>query len=210
MIRRTHDPDDLEDPMTTPGSHGPGEQPPSGGSGWGPPAGAPQQAAVPPPPPGQFPHGQYPPQGQPAPGQFPQGQYPPPQGQPAPGQFGGQAWTPQPQAQPSSKVGKWVGIAAGVVAVLIIGILALAFLGGDPEVGDCLREDGEELAVVDCDDSDAAWRLVGIQDGEQSYDEYLNDPETCADFLPEAIQSFWVGENGDETGQGAVYCVAAA
>ena len=179
--------------MTTPGSHGPG---------------TPHQGAVPPPPPGQFPQGQYPPpQGQPAPGQFPQGQYPP-QGQPAPGQFGGQGWAPQPQS--SSKVGKWVAIAGGIVAVLVVGLLALAFLAGDPEPGDCLREDGQELAVVDCDDSEAAWRLVGIQDGEQSYDEYQADPETCAEFLPEAVQSFWVGENGDETGQGVVYCVAAA
>ena len=85
----------------------------------------------------------------------------------------------------------------------------LAFLvGGDPEAGDCLSEDGQELAVVDCDDSAAAWRLLGIQEGEQSYDEYLADPETCSAF-PSADQSFWIGENGDQTGQGVVYCVSA-
>ena len=37
--------------------------------------------------------------------------------------------------------------------------------------------------------------------GEQSYDEYLADPETCSAF-PEAVQSYWIGENGDESGQG--------
>ena len=62
--------------------------------------------------------------------------------------------------------------------------------------------------LVDCDDEAASWKLLGIQDGEQSYDEYLADPETCAEFLPEAVQSFWVGENGDNTGQGVVYCVS--
>jgi hypothetical protein len=214
--------------MTTPGSHGPGEQPPAGGSGWGQPTGgSPQPGSVPPPAghpqgqqpgqfpqgqqPGQFPEGQYPqgqyPQGQ-QPGQFPQGQYPqgqypPPQGQFPPGQP--QGWAPAQQSK--SSVGKWLAIGGGIVAVLIVAVVALALLaGGDPEPGDCLSEDNQELAVVDCDDSSAAWRLIGVQEGEQSYDEYLADPETCAAF-PTAEQSFWVGENGDQTGQGVVYCV---
>ena len=196
--------------MTTPGSNGPGEQPPGGPAGWGQPGGAPQQpGAVPPPPPGQpgqFPQGQYPPQ-QGQPGQFPQGHYAPQQGQP--GQYPpGQGWAPAPAAKGNN--GKLLAIAGAVLAVVVIAVLAFAFLGaGDPEPGDCLREDGQELAIVDCDDSDAAYRLVGIQEGEQSYDEYLADPETCAAFLPESTQSFWVGEDGDTTGQGVVYCVAA-
>lgn len=194
--------------MTTPGSHGPGEQPPSGGSGWGPPSGGQQPGAVPPPPPGSVPPPPpgSPPEGPYAPpqGQFPPGHYPPPQGQ-----FGQvQGWAPPPQQQ--SSVGKWVGIAGGILALVVVGVLAFAFLAaGDPEVGDCLQEDGQELSVVDCDDSAAAWRLLGIQEGEQSYDEYLADPETCSAF-PESVQSFWIGENGDETGQGVVYCVASA
>ncbi len=238
--------------MTTPGSHGPGEQPPSGGTGWGPPAGSPQfgspqpgsppgspqpggwqPGSVPPPPPGQSPPGQYPsaqgehPQGQPSQGQYPPGQGPEgqysaqgPEGQysaqgpesqySAQGQFPqGQGWAPPPTSK--SKVGKWAAIAGGILALLVIGLVALAFLGGgDPEVGDCLSEENQELSVVDCDDADAAWRLVGIQEGEQSYDEYLEDPATCEDFLPETTQSFWVGENGDQSGQGVVYCVAGA
>jgi hypothetical protein len=104
-------------------------------------------------------------------------------------------------------VGKWLAIAGAVVAVLVVAVVALVLLvGGDPEPGDCLSDEGAELAVVDCDDSAAAWQLLGIQDGEQSYDEYLADPETCADFTT-STQSFWVGENGDTTGQGVVYCV---
>ena len=91
-------------------------------------------------------------------------------------------------------------IGGGILAVVVIALLAFVFLaGGDPEVGDCLEEDGQQLAVADCDDSAAAWKLIGIQDGEQSYDEYIDDPETCSEF-PAAVQSFWIGENGDETG----------
>lgn len=177
--------------MTSPGSHGPGEQPPGGGPTWGPPAGSPQPGSVPPLPPGQFPQGQQP-------GQYPQGQYP--QGQFPPGQ----GWTP-PQSK--SSTGMWLAIGGGILAVLVIGVLTFAFLSGaDPEVGDCLEEDSQELSVVDCDDSAAEWKLLGIQEGEQSYDEYLNDPETCSAF-PEAVQSYWIGENGDETGQGLVYCM---
>ena len=185
--------------MTTPGSHGPGEQPPGGGPGWGPPAGSPQPGSVPPPPPG----GTVPP---PPPGQYPQGQYPPPQGQHPQGQFPqGQGWTPPQQAK--SKTGMWLAIGGGILALLVVGVLAFLFLGAaDPEVGDCLEEDAQELTVVDCDDSAAEWKLLGIQEGEQSYDEYLADPETCSAF-PEAVQSFWIGENGDESGQGVVYCL---
>jgi hypothetical protein len=126
-----------------------------------------------------------------------------------PGQFPpGQGWAPAPAAKGNN--GKLLAIAGALLAVVVIGVLAFAFLGaGDPEAGDCLKEDGQELAIVDCDDSDAAYRLVGIQDGEQTYDEYLADPETCAEFLAETTQSFWVGEDGDTTGQGVVYCVAA-
>ena len=103
-----------------------------------------------------------------------------------------------------------MAIAGGILAVVVIAVVAFAFLaGGDPEVGDCLQEESQELTVVDCDDEAASWKLIGIQDGEQSYDEYQADPETCAEFLPEAVQSFWVGENGDNTGQGVVYCVSA-
>jgi len=187
--------------MTTPGPHGPGEQPPSGGSGWGPPAGGPQPGgspgqqpgSVPPPPPG----GQYPPPQ----GQFPQGQYPPQQqGQFPPGQY--------PPPQPSKGgAGKWVAIGGGILAVVVIAIIAFAILaGGDPEPGDCLKADGSELATVDCDDSTAQYRLVGIQDGTQTQDEYIADPNTCSEF-PTSTNYFWVGEVEDPTSEGVVYCV---
>ncbi len=190
--------------MTTPGSHGPGDQPPGGGSGWGPPEGGYGQpgSVPPPPPPGQFP----PPQGQygNAPGQAP-GQVP---GQPH-GASAGPGWTPPEQKK--SGAGKWIGIGAAVLALIVVAVLALAFLGGgDPEAGDCLKDDGGELTVVDCDDDEAAYRVVGVQEGEQTFEEYQADPETCADFLEETTQSFWVGENGDETGEGVVYCVTDA
>jgi hypothetical protein len=108
-------------------------------------------------------------------------------------------------------VGKWVGIAAAVLALLVVGLLALAFLGGgDPEAGDCLREDGGELTVVDCDDEEAAFRVVGVQEDEQTWEEYQADPETCIDFADETTQSFWVGDQTDPDATSVVYCVTDA
>jgi hypothetical protein len=192
--------------MTTPGSHGPGEQPPSGGSGWGPPAGGQQPGSVPPPPPGSFPQGQYPPpQGQP-PGQYPQGQYP--QGQFPQGQFAQGPGFPPPQ-QSKGGAGKWIAIIGGVVVVVVVAIVAFALIGGaTPDVGDCLREDGLNLATVDCGDSEAAWRLVGIQEGTQTQEEYIADPNTCSEF-PESTQYFWIGDVEDADSEGEVYCVTA-
>jgi hypothetical protein len=191
--------------MTTPPSYGPGEQPPGGAPGWGQPAGGP--------PPGQYP----PPQGQyPPPGQFPPpGQYLPPQGQYAPGQpepyplqgqvpSQGVGWATQPP-QKKSGAGKWIAIGAGIVVVVVVVIFGAIFLNAaDPKAGDCVKADGENLTVVDCDDSAAQYRVLGTQAGQQTYEEYIADPATCAAF-PEAIQSFWVGATGEK---GDVYCAA--
>jgi hypothetical protein len=103
-----------------------------------------------------------------------------------------------------------VAIAGGILAIVVIAILAFAFAaGGDPEVGDCLRADGLDLATVDCDDSAAQYRLIGIQEGTQTQDEYIADPNTCSAF-PESTQYFWVGDIEDPSSEGEVYCVTDA
>jgi hypothetical protein len=187
--------------MTTPGSYGPGEQPPGGAPGWGQPAGVP--------PPGQFPQGQYPPpQGQYPQGQAPQGQYPPQQGQfgqqpyPLQGQVPsqGQGWPAPPKKGGN---GKWIAIGVGIlVALAVLVLLTVSFGPAEPDPGDCLQTDGTDLSIVDCDDSAAQYRYLGTQSGQQTYEEYVADPETCSEF-PEAIQSFWVGDEGEK---GDVYC----
>ena len=189
--------------MTTPGSYGPGEQPPGGTPNWAQQGQYPgQQGQFPqgqyPPQQGQFPQGQYPPQQ----GQFPQGQYPPQQGQYPPG--GGFP----PATPPARNNGKILAISAGLLVALVIGVLIYAFRGGaTAEAGDCLKEDGLSLAIVDCDDSAASYRVVGVQDGQQTYPEFQADPNTCSAF-PTATQFFWVGEDeNDTTGEGDVYCV---
>jgi hypothetical protein len=210
--------------MTTPGSYGPGEQPSGGTPGWGQPAGGPPPGQYPPGqyppgqyPPGQFPQGQYPsPQNQPPQGQFPQGQYPgpqnpgtpyPPQGQYPQGQYPPGGGFPPGTARASNN-GKILAIGAGLLVALVVGLLVYVFAGGSTaEAGDCLKEDGLSLAIVDCDDSDAAYRVIGVQDGQQTYAEFQADPNTCTAF-PTATQFFWVGENENDTsGEGDVYCV---
>jgi hypothetical protein len=171
---------------------------------------------TPPGPPGSDPHphggnpqsGQppYPPQGQqPYP---PQGQQPgyPPQGPPPPGGFPPPAGSQFGQQPAKSGAPKWlIPVIGGVVLVVAVVVLAALFLGSTKaEAGDCLRQSGsEELEIVDCDSDEAQFRVIGIQDGQQTQDEYLADPETCVDF-PESVQSFWVE---DSDGRGDVYCV---
>lgn len=150
--------------------------------------------------------GQQPPSGQPVP---PPGGYPPPQGQ-----YPGQGQPQQPFGQPVSGGGakKWlIPVIGGVVLLVVVAVLAFAFLGSaTPDVGDCVRQvEADQLEIVDCDDDAAEWRVIGIQDGEQTYDEYWEDPETCADF-PETVQSFWIGDESDENATGQVFCAEAA
>ena len=196
--------------MTTPGSHGPQQPPGGGGPGWGQPPGGyspPPGGSNPPYPPQGGPgQGQpYPPQGQPFP---PQGQpYPQqgqafPQGQPYPPQGGpGQPWAPQRSGRP-----KWlIPVIAAVVAVVALGGLYWFLTTPEFDVDDCLRRAGsDEVEKVDCDDSDAEARVIGIHDEELTESEYYADASTCSEF-PETVGQVWVANTfGDE---GTVYCV---
>jgi hypothetical protein len=96
-------------------------------------------------------------------------------------------------------------VIAGVVLVAAA-VALFAFFGnaGAAEVGDCVSaNDANEVEVVDCDDDAAEGKVIGIQDGEQSYSEYLADPDSCSEFA-DAIASFWQGEEGED---GEVLCV---
>ncbi|SEP23871.1 LppU/SCO3897 family protein [Trujillonella endophytica] len=208
--------------MTTPGSHGPHDPSGGGAPGWGqPPAGSPGGYSPPPPPPpggatppppGGFGQGQpqqgqpYPPQGQPYPPQgqpYPQqGQPYPPQGQPYPPQGGapGQPWAPQKSGRP-----KWlIPVVAAVVAVLALGGLYWFLTTPQFDVDDCLHQEGaNEFEEVDCDDSDAQARIIGVHDEELTESEFYSDNSTCSEF-PETVGQIWVPNTiGDD---GTIYC----
>ena len=162
----------------------------------------------------------FPPQGAPQPGQPfpPQGGQPfPPQGAPQPGQpypqpggpgFGGGA-SPfggpgQPAPAPKSGKGKKIGGIVGAVAIAG-GIAAFRLVDfGAPDVGDCIETTGaSDFDTVDCGDSAAELRVVGIEEEELTEDEFFADPDTCADFAS-ATDALWrQGSFGDE---GTVYC----
>ncbi|MGY1781801.1 LppU/SCO3897 family protein [Geodermatophilus sp. SYSU D01036] len=211
--------------MTNPGQ--PGPPPPAGGPQPGPPVpppGAPQPGSWQPPAGGQ--PGQPGAWGQPQPGQqgygrpgqpaFGQPAFGQPQpgqpafGQPGPsGQFGpGQPGQPGPFGgpAPAGRPGKGRKIGSVVAAVAVAGgLAAFRFIDfGAPEVGDCVqRTSGTDVDVVDCDDSAAELRVVGIEEEEQTESEYLADPDTCIDFAS-ATDALWYGSTGDE---GTVYCL---
>ncbi len=109
---------------------------------------------------------------------------------------------PQGKSRGRALIGPIFGI------VIIVAAAVVWFLNRDDatnaEVGDCIREEGsDELTIVDCDDPSAQWEVVGIESEEQTYDEFMADPDTCSAFS-EAEQAWWYGEVGEE---GLVLCV---
>ena len=113
---------------------------------------------------------------------------------------------PAPEA-PAEKSGakKWLPIAGSVAVAGVLGAGSMTgwFGIGDPTVGDCVQMQGEtSFEVVDCDAEDAEFKIVGIQDGEQSYQEFEKDANSCSAF-PKWEVALWSGEMTEE---GTVYC----
>ncbi|WP_369253295.1 LppU/SCO3897 family protein [Geodermatophilus amargosae] len=166
-----------------------------------------------------YPGQPFPPQGALYPGSAPSGATPagawqppaggPPQpgqpgfGQPQPGQpgpFGG------PPPAPAAKPGKGRKIASVVAAVAVAGGIAAFRLVdfGAPEVGDCITAEGaSSYETVDCDDSAAQARIVGVVDEKVTESEFLAPSyQPCGDH-PSATRVLWNGETG---GEGTVFC----
>jgi hypothetical protein len=135
--------------------------------------------------------------GQPPQQPVPPQSFPPPQGAPL-----GQPLPGQPEKK--SPLKKVLGIAVPVVVVGGLGIARLGLFGaGDPEVGDCIQETGAtSFEVVDCGSDEAQYKVVGIEDGEQSYGDFQNDPDSCVRFATAEV-ALWTGADGE---LGSVYC----
>lgn len=129
------------------------------------------------------------------PGQQPAGGWVPPQG-------GATPW-----GEPEKKGGaaKKVLLAVGgvLVALVAVGLLFSMLGGGDPEVGDCVANlEGEEVETVECDAAEAEARIVGIDEQELNYADFLAQ-DVCLDF-ESAVGAIWVG--ADEAEPGTIYC----
>jgi hypothetical protein len=112
-----------------------------------------------------------------------------------------------PAAAPAEKSGlkKWlpIGGSLAVAGVVAASWLTGGFGPGEPEVGDCGKATGEtSFEVVDCDAEGAEFKIVGIQDGKQSYQEFEKDENSCSAF-PKWEVALWSGEMTEE---GTVYC----
>ncbi|MCF6506256.1 hypothetical protein E9549_02365 [Blastococcus sp. MG754426] len=179
-----------------PGQPGPSGQP--GQPGQPAPHGQPEQPG---------PHGQ---PGQPYQPFDQAGQQPYQPGQ-QPYQPGG-GWVPPeggatPWGQPDRKgsTAKKVLLAVGgvLVALVAVGLLFDMLGGGDPEVGDCVANlAGEEVETVECDAAEAEARIVGIDEQELNYADFLAQ-DVCLDF-ESAVGAIWVG--ADEAEPGTIYC----
>lgn len=201
--------------MSTPGQPQPGQPQPQPGQqqGWQPP----QQPGWQQPngPQAWQPHPQQPnPQQQPQQGwqqQNPQQ----PWGQPGHQQAGAQqGWgQPAPWGQPPAKPGsgRLIGLIAGVVALVAVAVLAFVFIGRGPSSGECVSVDSDNaIETVDCDSSEAAYRLLGTDDerDDLSYPEFLSDDSTCSQYRG-VVRQIWYGDTGSTSSSGTIYCLGS-
>jgi hypothetical protein len=118
---------------------------------------------------------------------------------------GQQPATPPTPAPAKSNVKKWASLAGTVVVVG--GVAAVRLTGGfglgDPSVGDCIQESSDSFDVVDCDSSDAQYKIVGIEKDEQTFEEASANADSLCLAFPETTYVSWYG---DEGGDGKVYC----
>ena len=143
----------------------------------------------------------FPPQGTPGPSGQP-GPPHPPQG--APGPYGGPGPFGPPAPAKRSGAGRKIAGAVGAVA-LAGGVVAAGVLGfGSPEVGDCItRDDDTSFSTVDCGDSSAEARIVGVIEEQVTEDEFFQESYQPCGAFPSTTQILWDGEEG---GEGTVYC----
>ena len=149
--------------------------------------------------------------GQPGQPPFPPGQPPVPPGQPPvppPGWAPGPPGAPLPP-QPRQKSGakKLLAIGGPIVVAGVVGVASLTglFGGGDPEVGDCITQKGEtSWEVVDCGSDEAQFKVVGIEDEQQTEAEFDADPDSCSAFAAAEV-ALWSGMERDA---GTVFCAA--
>lgn len=157
------------------------------------PAGQPGQPPFPPPAPG-FPPPQQPPEGQ---FQVPQ-QFPP-------------AGAPPPEKKKRGKLAIVGGILVAVLVAIGVRVVFSTVLGEDtPEVGDCVNGalTPNDIEVVDCGSSDAAWEVIGVHGdmSEADFDAIVasQDTSTICTAFPEWENAIWFGDPG---GDGEVFCV---
>lgn len=112
-----------------------------------------------------------------------------------------------PAATPATN--KWLPVVgSGAAAVLVAAGAMTGWFGiGAPQVGDCVQELGDaQMEVVDCSSSDADYKIVGIESEKLTEDEFMADPETCAEFAAVEIQAAFWEAPGMITEKGTVYC----
>ena len=122
---------------------------------------------------------------------------------------GDAGWAPQQHA-PAPAEGKGLKKALPIVgSIAAFGIVAAGWLTGgfgfgEPEVGDCVQTVGEsDFDVVDCGSGDAESRIIGIEESEVTYDEFMADDSLCASF-EKTEYVLWTG--AVETEPGKVWC----
>ena len=111
---------------------------------------------------------------------------------------------------PAAKKGmsKFLPIAGSVAVAGVLGVGQFTgwfgAVAGAPEVGDCVQLSGDNsYDVVDCGGDTAEYKIVGIEEEQQTYAEFQADLDSCATFAGTEYV-LWSGEA--ETEPGDVFC----
>lgn len=144
--------------------------------------------------------------------------FPPPQ-QPPGDQYQGQQYPPDGAPPPEKKKRGKLAIVGGVLIAIVVAVVVRVVIGSvlggadNPEVGDCVNGafNPDDIEVVDCGSSDAAWEVIGVHGdmSEADFDAIVasQDTSTICTAFPEWENAIWFGDQG---GDGEVFCVVTA
>lgn len=115
--------------------------------------------------------------------------------------------TPEPTEPPRKRSFKAFALkAVGLFGGAVVALVAVSMFNtlDDPAVGDCVKTTSDSaFEVVDCTAGDAQFRVVGVEEEQQTEVEFQADTDVCSAFDGWDI-ALW--NPGTKTMYGTVYC----
>ena len=71
------------------------------------------------------------------------------------------------------------------------------------DVGDCIKASGSSFTTVDCDASDAQYKILGVDGEDRTFAEAASQLDSVCGAFPTTTYVAWYGDEGKK---GTVYC----